>query len=159
LLIVWFLTGLWHGASWNFILWGLYFGVLIIIERLGWGKILEKLPAAVSTLYTFLLVVFGWVLFDIDGLSPVISYLKAMFGGAGKLIDEKSQYLLVTNLVLFAVCIFASTEIFQKILANFQPKKPKLISIAAPAVQLILMLFCTAYLVNATYNPFLYFRF
>lgn len=159
LLIVWFLTGLWHGASWNFILWGLYFGVLIIIERLGWGKILEKLPKAVSMLYTFLLVVFGWVLFDINGLTPAMTYFKAMFGVNGLFIDRTAKYLLMTNLIILVICIFASTDLFQKILTRIKIKSSNLVAYSAPIFQFVLMLACTAYLVDATYNPFLYFRF
>lgn len=159
LLITWLLTGLWHGASWNFILWGLYFGVLIIIERLGWGKILEKLPKAVSTLYTFILVVFGWVLFDLEGLSTVGQYFKAMFGGSGVFLDSTAKYLLAANAILFVICIFASTEWFRKIVAWIQSKSANIVYIAAPLTQFAMMLACTAYLVDATYNPFLYFRF
>ena len=159
LVIVWFLTGLWHGASWNFILWGLYFGVLIIIERLGWGKILEKLPSIISTLYTFLLVVFGWVLFETDSLSHALSYFKAMFGSSGVLVDTSSKYLFFTNILLFVLCLIGSTEIFQKVLAKLKAKSLNFVSYAAPVIQLVIMLICTSFLVNATYNPFLYFRF
>ncbi|MGN0587023.1 MAG: MBOAT family O-acyltransferase, partial [Oscillospiraceae bacterium] len=159
LLIVWALTGLWHGANWNFILWGLYFGVLIIIERIGWGKILEKLPSFVSMLYTFILVVFGWVLFDTNTLGDAFTFFKAMFGGNGIAADSTSMYLFVSNIVIFAVCIFASTNCFSTLTAKLSDKKPVLYKAALPAVQLCVMLICTAYLVDATYNPFLYFRF
>jgi len=159
LLVVWFLTGLWHGASWNFVLWGLYFGALIIIERIGFGKVLEKLPAPVSTAYTFLMVVFGWVLFETDSLSKAFSYFKAMFGGAGVLADKTAIYLLTSNLFIFALCIFASTEIFSKVTLKLRDKNEKIFSIFAPMVQVVLMLVCTAYLADASYNPFLYFRF
>lgn len=162
LIIVWALTGLWHGSSWNFILWGLYFGILIIIERLGFGKILEKLPAFVSRMYTFLLVVFGWVLFDTNTLTDAGSYIGAMFGFTGKFANTNSFYILFSNLVLFAVCIFASTEFTKNTFSKLRRKSRKYaISLAysAPFVQFVLMILCTAYLVDATYNPFLYFRF
>lgn len=159
LLIVWALTGLWHGASWNFILWGLYFGILIIIERLGWGKILEKLPPAISTLYTFLLVVFGWVLFDVNTLPQAFAYFKAMFGGAGVFADSTARYTLISNFTVFAVCIFASTDLYSKISEKLKSNKTKLAEYIAPALQIAMLLMCTAYLVDATYNPFLYFRF
>lgn len=158
LLIVWALTGLWHGASWNFILWGLYFGILIIIERLGWGKILEKLPPAISTLYTFLLVVFGWVLFDVNTLPQAFAYFKAMFGGAGVFADSTARYTLISNFTVFAVCIFASTNFYSKISEKIK-SNTKLAEYIAPALQIAMLLMCTAYLVDATYNPFLYFRF
>lgn len=159
LIIVWALTGLWHGASWNFILWGLYFGILIIIERLGWGKVLEKLPAAVSRLYTFVLVVFGWVLFDVDTLSNAWSFFKAMFGANGTLYDNTANYLLISNIVIFIICIFASTTLYTDTINKIKEKKAGIITYLAPAAQLIMLLVCTAYLVDATYNPFLYFRF
>ena len=159
LLIVWGLTGLWHGASWNFIIWGLYFGVLIIIERIGFGKVLEKLPAAVSMLYTFLIAVFGWVLFDTDTLSGAGRYLMAMFGGGGSFTDSTAAYIFSSNLLIYLVCIFASTDLFRKFMAYFKKKKRTAYSYAVPAAVVCMLLICTSYLVDATYNPFLYFRF
>ncbi len=159
LLIVWGLTGLWHGASWNFILWGLYFGILIIIERLGWGKILAKLPTAVSTLYTFVLVVFGWVLFDTNTLSDAIGYFGAMFGTTGNLVDSTAIYTFTTNIVIFSLCIFASTDWFMTLVNLVKKKKEKIITYGTPVCIVLMMLLSTAYLVDATYNPFLYFRF
>lgn len=158
LLIVWGLTGLWHGASWNFILWGLYFGVLIVIERLGWGNVLKKLPSVVSGLYTFLIVVFGWVLFDTNTLSDAGQFFKAMFGGNG-LGDSTAAYYMASNIVIFLLCIFASTDLFGKLAAAFKKKKGKLYAGVTPAVTAAVLLLCTSYLVDATYNPFLYFRF
>lgn len=159
LLITWALTGLWHGASWNFILWGLYFGILIIIERLGWGNILKKLPSAVSMAYTFLLVVFGWVLFDTDTLGSAWRFVRAMFGGNGVFFDSTASYMLFTNIVIFIVCIFASTDRFDKAVRAISRRREKLVAYAMPAVIAATQLLCTAYLVDATYNPFLYFRF
>ncbi len=159
LLIVWALTGLWHGASWNFIFWGLYFGILIIIERLGFGKILDKLPAFISRTYTFILVVIGWVFFDIEGMSSAFTYLKAMFGANNVLVDSTSKYLLVANVFIFAVCAIVSTEVIKKIYEKLSSIKGNAFSYALPVLQLVIMLICTAYLVDATYNPFLYFRF
>lgn len=159
LLVVWFLTGLWHGASWNFILWGLYFGLLIILERLFLGKILEKIPAFFSTLYTFFLVVIGWVLFEIEDLGQVLVFIKAMFGATGTAMDSTGLYLLMSNALLFALCIFASTQLFSKLLERLKTLSASFVMYSAPVFQLVLMLACTVYLVDATYNPFLYFRF
>lgn len=159
LIIVWFLTGMWHGASWNFIIWGIYFGVLIIIERLGFGKILEKLPTILSRLYTFLIVVFGWVLFEITSLSDIKAYFNAMFASGGLFADSTGLYLLSTNIILFAVCIFGSTTVTKKIYTKLNEQNGKIIQVAAPVVQLVFMLLCTAYLVNSTSNVFLYFNF
>ena len=159
LIIVWALTGLWHGSSWNFVIWGLYFGIIIIIERIGFGKILEKLPSFVSILYTFILVVFGWVLFDTVDLPSCLNYFKAMFGGSGVFIDGDAKYFIITNILIFVLCIFGSTDLFGKILSKIKSKNNALIEWSAPFIQVILILVCTSFLVNATYNPFLYFRF
>lgn len=159
LLIVWALTGIWHGASWNFMLWGMYFGVLIIIEKLGFGKVLEKLPSIVSRLYTFLLVVIGWVFFDIEGLGNAFKYFKAMFGSTGIVVDNTAKYLFVTNILLFIICAVASTDLIKKLHNKLSEIKSNIVAYTIPVLQLCVMILCTAYLVNATYNPFLYFRF
>lgn len=159
LIIVWGLTGLWHGASWNFVLWGLYFGVLIIIERLGWGKILEKLPKAVSMIYTFLLVVFGWVLFDTETLPDAGRFIGAMFGAGGSFADSTSSYMFFTNIVIFILCAFASTDLFARLKIFARRHYKKACEYSYPVIIAATLLLCTSYLVNATYNPFLYFRF
>lgn len=159
LLIVWSLTGLWHGSSWNFMLWGFYFGVLIVLERLGWGKVLEKLPKAVSTLYTFVLVILGWVLFDTNTLTDAGNFIAAMFGANGILGDSTALYLLASNAVIFIICIFASTDVFSKLTDKLHQQRPLQLKIMAIAAQLFVLVNCTAYLVDASYNPFLYFRF
>ncbi len=159
LLITWGLTGLWHGASWNFILWGLYFGVLIVIERLGWGNILKKLPSIVSGLYTFLIVVFGWVLFDTNTLSDAWGFMKAMFGAGGSLGDGTAAYLFTSNIVIILLCVFASTDLFGKFAVWLKKKRRKIFDCITPVVTACMLLLCTSYLVDATYNPFLYFRF
>ena len=159
LIVVWALTGLWHGSSWNFVIWGLYFGVIIIIERIGFGKILEKLPSFVSVFYTFILVVLGWVLFDTNDLPSCFAYFKAMFGGNGVFIDEYAKYFIATNILIFVLCIFGSTDWFGKIVAKIKERYSMVIAWSAPFIQFVMMLICTSFLVNATYNPFLYFRF
>jgi len=161
LLVVWGLTGLWHGASWNFILWGLYFGIIIIIERLWLGKILEKLRPSISTAYTFILVVFGWVLFDTNTLGDAVSYIGAMFGAGAGFIDSLAIYEFKNYFILFVLCAIGSTEFLSKTLTKLNSNKTslKVIGYVTPVIQVALLLMCTAYLVDATYNPFLYFRF
>lgn len=159
LLIVWGLTGLWHGASWNFLLWGLYFGILIIIERAGAGKLLEKLPRAVSAAFTFILVLFGWVLFDTDTLAAAAGYIAAMFGAGRIFIDDTAKYLLLSNWLLLAACALISAGLGQKLLETLSKRRPVFTEIAAVPVKICILLICTAYLVNSGYNPFLYFRF
>lgn len=159
LFIVWALTGLWHGASWNFVLWGLYFGVLIVIERAGFGKVLEKLPSAVSMLYTFVMVVFGWVLFDTDTLSDAGRYFAAMFGAGGSFIDSYAKYTLVSNCAVFVICILISGGLGSRLISLAEEKNKRAASVASVFLKTGGLLICTAYLVGATYNPFLYFRF
>ncbi|MBQ5310888.1 MAG: MBOAT family protein [Oscillospiraceae bacterium] len=175
LLIVWALTGLWHGASWNFVLWGLYFGILIILERLFLGKVLEKLPSAVSMGYTFLIAVFGWVLFDTDTTGDALSYIAAMFGAGGSFADSSSLYSLSCNLALFIICAFVASGLFSKF-ASAADKAVRaragafpdgagraaiLISrgIVMTMIQICAVVLCTMYLLSSAYNPFLYFRF
>lgn len=160
LAIVWILTGFWHGASFNFICWGAFYALLLIIERAGFSKVLEKLPPLVSTLYTFIMVVIGWVMFDLDTMGDFCRYIKAMFA-AKKLADPLSLYQLASFGIMFVLCIFASTDLWRKLCAKIQTKETggKILAVASPAVQLVLLLLCTCYLVDATYNPFLYFRF
>lgn len=159
LFITWALTGLWHGASWNFILWGLFFGVLIIIERLGFGKILAKLPSAVSMLYTFVMVLFGWVLFDTDTLADAGRYYAAMFGAGGSLVDSYARYTIASNAVMLTLCILISGGLGSRLISFCEEKNKRASAVAGVAVKIGGLLICTAYLVGATYNPFLYFRF
>jgi alginate O-acetyltransferase complex protein AlgI len=159
LLITWTLTGFWHGASFNFLLWGLYFGILIVIERLGFGKILEKIPPIFSTLYTFLIVVFGWVLFDTATLPDAARYLLAMFGANGIFADSNALYFLASYAFFFVIAAIGSFDLFDKSVNILREKKEKLYLWAKPITFAAIFFICTAYLVNATYNPFLYFRF
>ncbi len=159
LFIVWALTGLWHGASWNFVLWGLYFGILIIIERAGWGKVLAKLPSAVSMLYTFVLVLFGWVLFDTNTLTDAFSYMAAMFGAGGAAIDSYAKYTLVSNCTILMLCILISGGLGSTLINKVSEKNQRAAAIIGIPVKLAGLLLCTCWLADASYNPFLYFRF
>lgn len=159
LAITWALTGFWHGSSWNFMLWGIYFGVIIILERFVYGKFLAKIPKIFSVAYTFVLVLFGWVLFETATLKDAFNYFKAMFGATGDFYDVKSTYFLVTYGVVLVLCIIGSTQIVKKSVSFMDKNIAKLTVVARPFVQLGIMLLATAYLVNETYNPFLYFRF
>jgi len=160
LFITWMLTGFWHGASWNFVIWGIYFGVLIILERLFLGNLLKKIPAILQVLYTFVLVVFGWVLFEFDKMANVFAYFKAMFGGNSvPLANSNTLYYIISYLIVFALCIFFSSDISKKIIDSISNKFPRFSKFITPVITIVLLLICTAYLVDATYNPFLYFRF
>lgn len=160
LLVVWTLTGFWHGASWNFLLWGLYFGVLIVLERLFLGRVLEKLPGVVRIVYTFLLVLFGWILFEFESVPEAFRYFLAMFGANGTaFIDTTFSYLFSANVLLLLVAIVISTGLVKRIYEFLGERKSIVVRVAVPVCSILVFLLCTAYLVDATYNPFLYFRF
>lgn len=165
ILIVWMLTGVWHGASWNFVAWGLFFGVLLTAEKLFLLKWLEKAPSFVSHLYTMLMVILSWALFAFDSLSAGFSYIGAMFGahGAG-LYDSRSLYLLLTNGLLLLVGAIGCTSLPKRAVARLENgrlalSRPAISTIAAGVVLLAISTLSVAYLVDASYNPFLYFRF
>ncbi len=159
LAVVWVLTGIWHGASWNFILWGTLYGVVIIMEKLFLGKLLEKLPNAVRWLYTMLLVVLGWVLFVTPDLSTAFSYMGTMFGSTGVLVDDTALYLLLNYGIMLVIGIFASTDAWKIIVDKLTAKAPTAVHYITPVVKMAVFILCIAYLADATYNPFLYFNF
>ena len=133
--------------------------MLIIIERLGFGKILEKLPSAVSMLYTFVMVLFGWVLFDTDTLADAGRYYAAMFGAGGSLVDSYARYTIASNAVMLTLCILISGGLGSRLISFCEEKNKRASAVTGVAVKIGGLLICTAYLVGATYNPFLYFRF
>lgn len=159
LAVVWFLTGVWHGASWNFILWGSLYGVIIILEKLFLGKILDKLPAAVRMIYTMFFVILGWVLFDTADLGAAGSYIATMFGASGILIDSTALYHLATYGITFVICIIGCTDLPKKAVEFIRTRSALAINYAGIIVTMGLFILCTAYLVDQTYNPFLYFNF
>ena len=155
--IVWALTGFWHGANWTFMLWGLYYAAFLIFEKLYWLKVLDKAPKFVGHIYTVIVAICGWVLFQLNSLSECGRYYKAMFGfGNGGFINPVDGYYFASFAIIFLIAIIASTP-FVKNLFNKLPQKTK--SVATPALIVLGLVVCTAYLVDATYNPFLYFRF
>lgn len=168
LLIVWTITGVWHGASWNFMLWGAYFGILIVLEKLFLGKWLEKVPGMVSWLYTFVLVVLGWVMFDAVPLGTVsfgevfktvFGYIGAMFGANGVFADAFAMKSFVTYGIMFAICIFASTDAFKILCGKIKDNAPKWIMYGYPVAQTAVMLASVAFITTSSYHPFLYFNF
>ncbi len=160
--IVWLLTGFWHGANWNFILWGVYFGILLIIEKLFLLNLLKKLPSFVSRIYTLFLVVISWAIFAIEDMSKLTAFLGAMFGAGGALFDGTSLYMLLTNGIMLAILAVASTPLpkmlAEKTLTKLGEEKSGAL-ILKNAVFAGILILSTAYLVDASYNPFLYFRF
>lgn len=169
LFTVWFLTGLWHGASWNFILWGLYFGLLIFIERLFLSKFFEALPKIIGYLYFYVIVLVGWVFFYYTDLSIAVAYLKLMFGLSGQpMMDLTSQLLIEKNIYFTLLACILCTPIKALFInpfnnrgrkSNDQSNNKSTFQWITPIVNIALLLIVTSLLVGDTYNPFLYFRF
>ena len=160
LLIVWFLTGLWHGAAWNFVAWGLYYGVILIIEKYLLSPVLDRLPDVVRHIYSIVLVVIGWVLFFSSSFGQAADYIRVMFGaGVHGFADRESMYLLTSNLILWLILIFGSTPLVHFRYEHMLRTKKWNTTIINSVVYVALFIVCIAYLVTETYNPFLYFRF
>ncbi len=163
ILVVWMLTGIWHGASWNYVLWGVYYGILLMLEKFLLKPVLKHLPGVLQNVYTMVLVIFGWVLFKCEDLSYCFSYLKAMVGGfhAGW-IGRESMYLLRNYGVLLVILLFGCTMIPKKMGQRITGKFGETSWIGL-FLRIVwyggIFLISLAYLVDATYNPFLYFRF
>ena len=161
LLIVWSLTGFWHGAEWNFLLWGLYYFVLLLLEKLVFKKLLSHLPAVLSHLLTMVLVIFGWVIFACDDLSLLISYLSSMIGLHG-IADSMSAYYLSTHGILLLLLAVGSTTIPTKLWKKVKDRL-HLNETGELVVKTLYMVGMFAlgilFLVGDSYNPFLYFRF
>lgn len=163
MLVVWFLTGLWHGAAWNFVLWGLYYGVLLALEKYVWGKRLERLPVFCRHLYTVLIVVVGFVLFVFDDMGALGAYLCSMAGCSGNPWwgTECLWYLQNYGVVLSAALLlsFPFYPRVKKKIGEMGKRSRIALALAALCGYAGLLMLTTAYLVNDTYNPFLYFRF
>lgn len=159
--IVWFLTGFWHGAGWNFILWGLYFGVLLVIEKFWLGGYLKR-ARIWNHIYVLFFIVISFVIFDGTDSGRLVYYLKAMFGGAGLPVISKEllYYLRHYGLLILTACgasLPYGKKIYMRVKESFRDNK--LFEVAESMGILILLLIVTAYLVDGSFNPFLYFRF
>ncbi len=158
--VVWFLTGLWHGATINFTLWGLYFCFFLIMEKTWLLKFLEKIPRVFSHIYALIVIYFGWMLFAWEDIKGHLVYLKAMagIGGAG-ILSRESVYLLVSNALLLVVMAIGCTSLPKKLVARITKKDGIWTAVCMSVYVAAILLLSIAYLVNGTYNPFLYFRF
>ena len=159
LLIVWSLTGFWHGAGWNFVMWGLYYFVILFIEKLFLLKALDKLPKLLRHLYSLLLIVIGWVIFACNDVSVLLPYLGSMFGANGAL-GGLDVYWLITKLALLVICAVASTQMPKKLFASVTGTMNEKAAFAVKSVLAVaLLVLSMAFLIGDSYNPFLYFRF
>lgn len=155
-LIVWLLTGLWHGASWNFILWGLYYGVLIILEKFVFKKPLERVPTAIRHILTMLAVIVGWIIFEISSPADEFEFIKAMLGFGAGFADTFTLNAIHNYALTFVVAAAVATGIPLKICKKLPEKSADRLSLVGEAVG---MTACIACLVDSGYNPFLYFNF
>lgn len=158
LIAVWFLTGLWHGASWNFVLWGLYFCVILITEKIFLLKLLSLVPTVFRHLYAIVLILFGWIIFSFENISDMAAYLLSMFSLSGGLLKDKSVlgFLPLLFIACFA-CLPVTKHFYYKIKKH--TAFPRFILLAELGVLAVSMLLCTSALVGQSYHPFLYFRF
>ena len=164
LLIVWFLTGLWHGASWNFVCWGLYYGVLILLERLFLLRLLQRLPAFFSHLYLLFITVIGWTIFYFTDSARLITQLKIMFGLTGAPAFDVGLSIVLMNhifwLVAAVLLCLPVVPLFQRLLARYcNAAQLAGIRVLEAAMDLLLLALSTCLLVGQSFNPFLYFRF
>lgn len=158
ILVVWCLTGFWHGAGWTFMSWGLYFGVLLIIEKLFLRKYLEKTPSFLQHFYVVFIVIISFVLFNADTFTMAFSDLKAMFGAAGlPLYSADALYNLRSYGVLLIMAFIGATPLVKNIGKKIEGTK--ISTVLEPVSVAVILIICTAYLVDGSFNPFLYFRF
>ena len=153
--IVWFCTGFWHGASWNFILWGLHFFVWLMLEKYLLRDFLQKLPSWLRHFYTLVVVFVGWGVFAMEDLSVCGQYFRICFGGGALWSDTDGYYLMSYGLTL-AILAMGSTHLVKNTW-NRLPERAR--DVLGPVLMLAGLVVCTAYLVDGSYNPFLYFRF
>lgn len=164
--IVWFLTGLWHGASWNFIFWGLYYFILLIVEKFFLQKLFERIPSFFSRIYTIVAIIVGWVFFYFTNLGSLFKTLQIMFGFSGQPFSTSKDVLLLSNnavfLIVAIIACFPIAPWIKEVLNKFI-KKSKYAEFGVFALNasfnLAMILITTAALVGSSYNPFLYFRF
>ena len=162
ILVVWLLTGIWHGAAWNFMLWGLFFGVLLLVEKFVFPKGGQGMPRLLGHVYVLFAVLLSFVLFNADGLSGAAQDVAGLFGGLGlPLSSPETVYVLRSRAVLLVVAAIGATPWPARLVRRFADTRTggRVMQVAGPVLLLLLLLLVTAYLVDGSFNPFLYFRF
>ncbi|MDD6771169.1 MAG: MBOAT family O-acyltransferase [Inconstantimicrobium porci] len=160
LCVVWFATGLWHGSNWTFVFWGLYYGVIIIIEKLFLLKYLKKIPKIFGIIYSMIIVTVGWVFFDSESINKAFSYIGIMFGAGNNLmIDNMAKYLISSNLLILFISIICATPLVKRIIMYITEKKKTPGIIVSVVISMAIFVISTAFLVYESYSPFLYFKF
>lgn len=164
ILLVWLLTGFWHGAEWNFILWGVYYGILLIIEKIFLNDILNRVPNFIKHIYTIIFIIFGFVIFRCESINEIINNFKGMMGLSGiELYDDVSLYYLRSYIFVIIIGAILSTPILKKIYMEILDSKDRVIICITDIIQIcflvILLLTVSGYIVDGSFSPFLYFRF
>ena len=154
IMIVWGLTGMWHGASWNFIIWGIYFGTILLVEKFLLKPLLEASPRPLQHIYSMFFVIIGWVIFMNDTPSDIIHYIGRMFT-VGNFIDIQFQYMISNFAIVLLACLVFCLPIGRMI----KIKKTKAYDIAYAVFHILIFALSIVYIVDNTFNPFLYFRF
>ena len=160
--IVWALTGIWHGAAYNFILWGLFIGLLLVIEKLWLGKYISKLPKFLRSVYVLFFIMISFIIFNAESLNDAIYNIKGLFGFNKEVfINNYTIYYLKSYLIVLIISIVGSTPLLKNIVEKLRKNKTinNFINVLEPIFLIILLLLVTAYLIDSSYNPFLYFRF
>ena len=160
--IVWALTGIWHGANWTFVIWGLMFGIMLIIEKLFLTKHLEKMPSILQRIYVLFTVMISFIIFNANSIGEAWNNIIGLFGANGEsLIHASTVYYLKSYLVVLVIAIIGSTPLLKNIIEKLKTKTNanKIINLLEPIAMTSILIIVTAYLVDNSYNPFLYFRF
>lgn len=158
--VVWLITGLWHGSSWNFVFWGLYFGVLVYLEKVLYGKALLKLPRSIRIIYCMIVVIVGWVMFDLGGVGEIFKFYSNMLVfGASSFIDSNAIYIFKTSWLIYLAAILGSSRFIINLINNIKSRFGKRGYIGISIYYLIIFIISVASLVGESYSPFLYFKF
>ena len=164
ILVVWSLTGIWHGAGWNFLFWGMWFAVFLILEKMFLGKLLQKLPKIIGWFYAMIVVLFGWCFFSLEQTDKIVRFLKAMFGfGEAGFINNATLYTFSNYSILFVILAIAALPLGKKAVEWVKAKAGTVLAVVLDVAEklflIAILLLSIANIVDASYNPFLYFRF
>ena len=162
ILIVWLLTGIWHGANWTFLIWGLLFGIILIIEKIFLNKFMEKLPSFIRRIYVLFIVMILFIIFSSDNISVALSNIKGLFGMNGEaFINDYTLHYLKSYLPVLIIALFGTTPFIKILIDKLRKNKyvNNIINILEPILIVVILVVVTSYLIDNSYNPFLYFRF
>lgn len=162
ILIVWLLTGIWHGANWTFLIWGLLFGIILIIEKIFLNKFMEKLPSFIKRIYVLFIVMILFIIFNAENMSVALTNIKGLFGMNGEVfVNDYTLHYLKSYLPLLIIAFFGATPFIKTLIDKLRKNKyaNNIINILEPILIVMILVVVTSYLIDNSYNPFLYFRF